>query len=155
MRLYLLRHANAAASASTDSARPLTEKGLAQAARVAFFCRDRGIAPELILTSPFVRAEQTAAMVAAELGRETVAASFLASGMRPAVALEELRGYGRFDPVLLVGHEPDLSLLTATLLGLPDSQTLRIGKATLVALDVDALQPGGARLEFLIPEKFV
>ena len=55
MFLYLLRHADAEASAESDSARKLTDKGIAQAKRVGDFLKKNGIVPEAILTSPFKR----------------------------------------------------------------------------------------------------
>ncbi len=155
MQLLLLRHADAVPSAPTDDARVLSEKGRNQARRMGRFCLERDLGVEVILSSPFLRAEETAQLVAAEVGREAMLASFLASGMTPAAAMEELRAYGRFECVMVVGHEPDLSLLAATLIGLPDSRAIRVRKATLVGLDVEALRPGGARLEFLVPARLI
>ena len=155
MRLLLLRHADAESSAPSDDLRPLSEKGRSQAGRVGRFCAARSICPELILVSPFLRADETARIVAKELERECVLAAFLASGMTPAAALEGLRAYLKFDCLMLVGHEPDFGQLAATLLGLPDPGALHIRKASLTCLDVDSLRPGGARLDFLVPAKLM
>ena len=155
MQLLLLRHADAVPSARTDDLRPLSDKGRQQAKRVARFCKERGLQPDLILTSPFLRTEETAQIVAQELKCEIVLSAFLASGMMPFAAIEELRAYQRFDCVLLVGHEPDLSALAGTLLGAGNLGAIRMRKATLAGLAVDALTPGGAHLEFLVPAKII
>ena len=64
MQLYLLRHADADTDAPTDDARPLSEKGIAQAKKVARFCEAHEMHLSLILTSPLRRAHETARPVA-------------------------------------------------------------------------------------------
>jgi len=155
MQLLLLRHADAEPSAATDDVRALSDKGRQQAKRVARFCKERGLQPDLILTSPFLRAEETARIVGDELKSERVLSAFLAAGMIPSAALEELRACQRLDCVMLVGHEPDLSALAGTLLGAGNHGALRLRKATLVGLQLESLTPGGAQLEFLIPVKMM
>lgn len=155
MQLLLLRHADAEPSARTDDVRPLSEKGKQQAKRVARFMKESGLQPDLILTSPFLRTEQTAKIVADELKCEMVLTAFLASGMMPFAAMEELRSYQRFETVLLVGHEPDLSSLAGALLGAGNSGALRMRKATLAGLNVASLTSGDAQLDFLIPAKMM
>lgn len=155
MQLLLLRHADAATEARTDDLRPLSDKGRQQAKRVARFCKEHGLQPDLILSSPFLRAEQTAQIVAETLHAELVMCAFLASGMMPFAAMEELRGYQRFETVLLVGHEPDLSSLAGALLGAGHRGAIRMRKATLAKLEVDSLSSGGAHLDFLVPAKLM
>lgn len=155
MQLLLLRHADAESSAPTDDLRALSDKGRQQAKRVARFCKERGLQPDLILTSPFLRAEETARIVGEELKSERVLSAFLAAGMMPSAAIEELRTCQRLDCVMLVGHEPDLSSLAGALLGAGNPGALRMRKATLAGLNVEALTLGGAQLEFLIPAKMV
>lgn len=155
MQLLLLRHADAVPSASTDDARPLSDKGRQQAQRVARFCKERGIQPDVILSSPFVRAEETAQIVAEELASELVLSAFLAAGMMPFAAMEELRASMHFECVMLVGHEPDLGSLAGALLGAGNPGAIRFRKATLASLDVETLTCGGANLEFLVPAKMV
>ena len=151
MTLYLLRHAEAEDRAPTDAARQLTPHGLDQARHVAAFCLRHDLRPDLILTSPFRRTIQTAELVAAVFGQTPQPAPFLASGMHPADALDELRAYDRFDSVLLVGHQPDLGLLIAALLGLESDDNLAVGKAALTGLEVNQLSPGGGTLRFFLP----
>jgi phosphohistidine phosphatase len=152
MQLYLLRHANADTHAPTDGERPLSDKGFEQARRIGRFCAKNAILPELILASPLLRTCQTAELVAKELksgGFEV--ASFLASGMDPQTAVHELQAYRRLSRVMLVGHEPDISLLIAGLLGLHNHSQVHIRKGSLTSLQVTAWRSGGTILEFSIP----
>jgi phosphohistidine phosphatase len=152
MQLYLLRHANADTPASTDFDRALSELGVCQARNVGRFCRDHGLVPEIVLTSPLLRARQTAEHFTQALGVPPAeVASFLASGMSPQMALAELRAYQDFETVLIVGHEPDFSMLITELLGLPSPEHVSVKKASLTRLSVRRLRVGGARMEFSIP----
>lgn len=151
MELYLLRHAEAVDQAPSDSARQLTPHGLEQARQVGIFCHRQGLVPELILSSPYRRAAQTAELLAAPFRQTVQSAPFLASGMHPATALAELRAYTRLRTLFLVGHQPDLGLLAATLLGLTNSESFPFGKASLLGLEVDHPAPGSASLRFFLP----
>ncbi|MEI6350389.1 MAG: phosphohistidine phosphatase SixA [Verrucomicrobiota bacterium] len=155
MQLLLLRHADAVPSAPSDDLRTLSDKGRAQAKRIGRFCHEHELKPDLILTSPFRRAEDTARIVATELKSEATVAGFLSPGMSPATAVEALMAYQRLDSVMLVGHEPDLSLLASRLLDLVDNSAIRFRKATLAGIDIPTLRPGGGELDFLIPAKLV
>lgn len=93
MQLSLLRHADAVENAVSEAARELTAKGVEQARRVGTFGRQHGLVPELILSSPYRRAEQTARIFAEETGGGKVTvAKWLASGMNSKTARAELNG---------------------------------------------------------------
>jgi phosphohistidine phosphatase len=151
MELYLLRHADANTVAETDDARPLSEKGISQAKKVARFCKEHDLKPDIILTSPVRRAAETAEIVGEALKGELMTEPWLACGMQPETALEELRGYARFGSVMIVGHQPDFSLLAAHLLGLRDNEQIAIRKASLTHFELGAFVFGGARLCFSLP----
>lgn len=151
MDLLLLRHADANTEATNDDERRLSDKGEGQAKKVARFIKEHGLAPELVLTSPVLRAEQTATIVAEHIGSELITVPWAACGMGPETALDELRAYSKFDRVLLVGHEPDFSLFAAHVLGLRDATQVRIRKASLTAVELTAFAPGAARLQWSIP----
>jgi phosphohistidine phosphatase len=136
MDLYLLRHADANTVAATDDARPLSEKGISQAKKVGRFCKEHSLKPDLILTSPVRRAAETAEIVADILKGELMTEKWLACGMQPEAALEELRGYER---------------LAAHLLGLSDNEQIGIRKASLTHFELGAFVFGGARLCFSLP----
>lgn len=155
MDLFLLRHADANTEAASDDARRLSEKGEAQAKKVARFIEAHELEPDLVLASPVRRAHETAKIVAGHLGAELITVRWAACGMDPETALDELRAYVKFDRVVLVGHEPDFSLLAALLLGLRDAAHLRIRKASLTFLELTAFAPGAARLQWSVPCRFM
>ena len=156
MVVYFLRHADAESGTGNDAKRKLTAKGLEQAEKVGRFLVAYGLLPEAIFTSPLVRAEQTAKLVAKKLGQdEIVVAPWLASGMSPGTCLEELHSSTGLGSLLLVGHEPDFSRTIATLLGDIQPQALHVRKASLTAIDLRELKPGGGRLQFLVPSRLM
>ena len=155
MELYLLRHADADTLAETDDLRAISEKGESQARKVARFCDTHGVAGMRILTSPILRAVQTAEVVAAHLKLGLRVVPWLACGMRPAEALKHLQAFASDPAVMLVGHEPDFSGLIAFLLGMPSGDHIEIRKASLTRLSVTALEKGGARLDFSLPCRFM
>lgn len=155
MTLYLLRHAEAELSATSDSARRLTAKGEDQAARTGKFCRKNGLVPEVILSSPVKRALQTATMVAGNLdGVEVVEVAWAACGMDPEEAIEGLQAYAKFRSVMLVGHQPDLGALAASLIGCADVGALHVRKSLLCAITVPHSFRGGV-LEMFVPAKLM
>lgn len=152
VQLYLLRHADADTVAVNDDDRYLSEKGQHQCLRVAKFCNQREILPEIILSSPLKRAKQTAKHMADILKLKMEVANWLAAGVIPETMIAQLKPYEDKRSVMIVGHEPDFSQFCSYLLGIP-AELIRIRKASLVSLEVIALKPSGARLDFLIPAK--
>lgn len=155
MQLYLLRHADAETVALRDDDRTLSEKGLEQARRVARFCEAQKIRPDVILCSPLIRAQQTAKPVADLLKVELITESYLSCGMHPEGAEAQLKGYAKFESVMMVGHEPDLSCLAAHFLGLPDNGNILIKKASLTLIQLHRIAPGAGTLLFSVPARFV
>lgn len=157
MLLYLLRHAEAEALAESDRLRQLTSKGEQQAAKVGKFCIKHGIGPSIILTSPVVRARQTADRVAGSLtGAELIEVPWAACGMDAFIAMEELAAYRHFPAVMLVGHQPDLGSLAAVLLGMEKVQNLRVRKALLASIDTaGGLKAGAGTLQFFLPVRLM
>jgi phosphohistidine phosphatase len=152
MHLLLLRHAEAEPMVRTDAERVLTPKGMEQAALAGDYCRRHGLRPDLILTSPYRRTVQTGEIVAAAMRDVPVQADpFLASGMEPDMAFEARRAYGHLGCLLLVGHQPDLGLLLAALLGVKDAANLPFKLATLAGLRIDRFASYGGSLELFVP----
>ena len=129
MQLFLLRHAEAEPDAANDEKRALTAKGSKQAENVGKFCLKHGFVPEMILSSPLTRAEETARLVARELNLPKLVQieEFLRPGMTAERALSGLResliGLMKREKspekasIMLVGHEPDFSNLAGVLIG--------------------------------------
>jgi phosphohistidine phosphatase len=152
MRLLILRHAEAEPATASDAERALTAKGTEQARMAGEYCRRQGLRPDLVLTSPYRRTVQTGQVIAAAWPEvPTQAEPFLASGMEPGDALESLRSYRELGCLLIVGHQPDLGLLTAALLGLRDAANLPFKLASLAGLRIDRFAAHGASLEFFVP----
>jgi phosphohistidine phosphatase len=156
LTLYILRHAEAEPEARTDAERALTSKGRDQAKAIGRFCCDQEISPALILTSPLVRAHQTAKLVCKELGEKTKleTVEFLSAGMTPETAFAHLNKFTEPGPLMLVGHEPDLSEFIAASIG-SASEGIRLRKAGLAKLTLPETKPGVGTLDFLLTPKLL
>ena len=115
MELYLIRHADALPLADgnvdVDENRPLSPAGLEQCKTIAGGLQRKGVALQVILTSPLLRARQTAeGIVKAWTGTppEIQVCDQLAPGKKPRKLARMLKDLQR-EPIALIGHEPDLS----------------------------------------------
>ena len=110
--LWLLRHGDAAAG-SPDAERPLTEKGERQSRAAGRALAALGVRIDACMTSPKVRAADTAKLACEALGIEPQLEPKLAGGPFDAESLAA----GLGDNVLLVGHDPDFSMAVHALTG--------------------------------------
>jgi phosphohistidine phosphatase len=149
MELLILRHADAVFDAPSDFDRQLSEKGVRQAHEVASFLKTEHCTPDLVLTSPAVRARSTAEVIGRELKVQVIECPWAVPGMYAEDAIRQLNAFSHFNRVLLVGHQPDLAELTARLLGMPNPDRLHIRKAALIHLRM--LGGAGASLEAFVP----
>jgi phosphohistidine phosphatase len=129
--LYMLRHGAAEEGNGDDAARRLTAKGEEQARAAGRALAALGAEIDACLTSPKVRAAETARLACAVLGLEPETATELRGGGFDALSLSTGRG-----DVLLVGHEPDLSSEVARLTG----AKLKLRKGGLAVIDGSILQ---------------
>jgi phosphohistidine phosphatase len=141
--LYRVRHAiaEAEAPAGVDSDRGLTEAGERKMRRVALGLRRLGVRPDLVLTRPLRRAEQTAAILAKVLAPHLAVELRppLAPGHTPKETLRNLSARGRPRHVLLIGHQPDLGYLASHLLtGAAYTLMLGFKKGGIAAIEVAA-----------------
>ncbi len=148
-----MRHAEAEVRSAegNDRERALTDKGREQSRRIGKFLRRNELVPDVILSSPYARAWQTAEIVCdeADLDDPTLA-GWLACGMTPETAMHELKAFSRFPGLMIVGHQPDLSELCAKLLGLHDPIQIPFKKAALICLELEEFRPTSARLVFAL-----
>jgi phosphohistidine phosphatase len=116
VRLYLVRHAEAARG-EPDELRPLTVDGREAARALGARLAAEGARPDAVLTSPLLRARETAAELGRALGREPEPDERLA----PGATVESLRAAvaGRGEEVVVVGHQPDCGEIAAGLSGGP------------------------------------
>lgn len=153
MELILLRHGKAEnTNPGGDFSRELVEKGREQSRRAARLLKGAGKLPDIVLTSPLIRARQTAdefCTTAAIPG--AVIQGWLASGMHPETALAELSAFRDFKQVAIVGHEPDFSSLVEWILGVGGGG-VEIKKGAIACLTVSPPSRHGL-LRYLIPPK--
>ena len=144
MDVYILRHgiAEVAVAGMTDADRALVPEGRKKLQAVLRVARELGVAPAAILTSPYLRAVQTAEVAAEVLGYtgEIIRVDGLRPGSTPRDAWEEIRLHQGLPSVLVSGHEPLLSSLAAYLLGVP-SLLIDLKKGAIIRIDVDRLGP--------------
>ncbi len=125
-----MRHGDAEEGTGDDAARRLTAKGERQARTAGRALAALGVKLDACLTSPRVRAADTARLACEALGLEPETAEELQGGPFDSLALTAGRG-----DVLLVGHEPDLSAEVARLTG----ANVSLGKSGLAAVDDNVL----------------
>jgi phosphohistidine phosphatase len=151
VELWLLRHGDAEDGDGDDAARRLTPKGEAQAAAAgrALAALDREFLA--VYASPRVRARDTAGPVAEALGLEPQIHVPLSGGFGPGDVATLILGFDRGGRVVLVGHEPDFSMLVEHTTGA--QITMKKGGIAVIRLDdeeenrlVSLLRPGELRL---------
>ena len=161
MNLYLLRHAIAAERGTSDygsdAERPLTDEGVAKMRRLARSMKALGLEFEAIVSSPYLRARQTAEVVAKVLGwgEPVLLTPLLApDGDRRELVSWLNRDYGEGKGVMLVGHEPYLSELASVLSAGTTTASLDMRKGGLCWLTANGLRYGQcATLRWLLPPK--
>jgi phosphohistidine phosphatase len=114
MQLYLVRHAEATPG-SPDELRPLSDEGLEQARDLGERLRNDGVVPDVVLTSPLLRARQTGEAIARATGSTQEIDERLAPGATAETVREAISGRG--ERVIVVGHQPDCGRIAASLSG--------------------------------------
>jgi phosphohistidine phosphatase len=163
MNLYILRHGIAVepgtAAYAKDADRPLTPKGERKLGQIAEALEDLGISFDLILSSPFLRARQTAELVAEALkNRKQLSLSDELTPHGNPKKLIEFIQHVQPAPnnVLLVGHEPYLSEFISWLLVGNSTLSVIMKKGGLCKLSAESLKPGRcATLEWLLTPKLM
>jgi phosphohistidine phosphatase len=114
VRVFLVRHADAERG-EPDELRVLSAKGREQSRRLAEQFAAEGVRPAAVLTSPLVRAHETADAIARATGTQAEPVERLA----PGATVDDLRAAvaGRDEPVVVVGHQPDCGRIVAALTG--------------------------------------
>jgi phosphohistidine phosphatase len=153
--LHLLRHAHAGDPETwqgPDDLRPLSKRGRRQAERLGAFLAEHGIRPDVIVSSPKLRAQQTAERVAEALGLRVELDDRLAGGYDLGQLEDIVLTTGGHAP-MLVGHDPDLSIALARLVG---GSGLTMRKGALATLEVRRpFRTGNAMLRWLLPPELL
>ena len=139
MKLIVVRHAAAVERSSdiSEETRFLTTEGRVFFRKTARTMLKNGVDPGLVLTSPLLRAVQTADILA-----ETLAYSgplVVRNELRPGFDMKSLDklldDYGSVDELVIVGHEPDMSVLVAFLTSRPGGLNFKKGMAVKLKID--------------------
>ncbi len=130
MHLYLVRHAEAAPG-EPDDLRPLTAAGREAARELGRKLAAEGVRPDTVLTSPLLRARETAAELGKALGTKPEADERL----RPGATADAVRDavLDRGEHVVVVGHQPDCGRIAAELTGGAEP---KLPPAGLIEIDV-------------------
>lgn len=144
MKLYIVRHAAAIERTAEvpEEERYLTSEGRALFRKTARTMLKNGVEPSLILTSPLVRAVQTADILAEALSYigPVVVTDELSPGFDLAAFRRLLDRFHRVDDLVIVGHEPDFGGVVSSLLSLQGGVGLKKGAAVKLKVDPTDLQ---------------
>jgi phosphohistidine phosphatase len=157
MEIYILRHGIAVERGTSgykkDADRPLTKEGEEKMHQIADAMLGIGLKLDLILSSPYVRAEQTAQSVAAAFDLDVTITKTLVPAGNAVQLIAEIN-QATADRVLLVGHEPDLSRLISVLLTGGTDSSIEMKKGSLCKLTSEKLSFGrSATLNWLLTPK--
>jgi phosphohistidine phosphatase len=140
MEIYILRHgvAEDGQPGQPDAERALTADGRKKLRNILRTAAAAGVAPSLILTSPYKRALQTAQLAAEilEYKGELLRTKALEPAAAPKTVWDEIRVHKDEAQILLAGHEPLFSRLTAYLLGSPNLQ-VDFKKGAIACVEVE------------------
>lgn len=145
MKLIIVRHAAAIERTAevSEEQRYLTSEGRAFFRKTARTMLKKGVEPSLILTSPLVRAVQTADILAESLGYigSVAVTDELSPGFDVAALRRLLEKFHQVDELVIVGHEPDLSTVVSSLLSLREGFTFKKGSAFRLTIDETFAKP--------------
>lgn len=137
MILHFVRHAEAieATMSLPDEWRSLTKKGRATTSKMRSIIFKNGPKPGIIITSPLVRAVQTAEILFKKIHKESeiVISEHLLPGTHINKFIKYIQSYDKDSCVVIVGHEPMLSMIVSKLLDKP-SDSVKIKKSACVTL---------------------
>jgi phosphohistidine phosphatase len=152
MFLHLLRHADAGdpeAWEGPDAARPLSDNGRKQSERLGKYLAGIAFKGGPFISSPKLRAAQTAELVADEVKAKVDLDDRLGESLSLEVVEGVLRDAGDPERAVLIGHDPDFSDLLTELV---DTTRVEMRKGALARIEVDRpLRPGAGTLRWLIP----
>jgi phosphohistidine phosphatase len=141
MNLYLIRHAIAVDEFEDDSQRPLTDKGKKKMRQIAKGLRALGVEFDLILSSPYVRARETAEILEEvfKMRKEVKFSENLIPLGDPNLLIAEMNEKYTVGSVALVGHEPFLTALIGLLIADNTNVDITLKKGGVCSLSADDL----------------
>ena len=161
MEIYVVRHGIAIdrkdPKCPPDPERYLTEEGVEKTKRVAAGVAALSAAPDLMLSSPYVRATQTAEIFAAALDypkQKIRRSDLLLPGAEPTLFFRELVKDKQTSTLFIFGHAPQLDDLIATALGSKHHIT-SLKKAGVALIELKRVSPPSGQLLWLAPPKLL
>lgn len=153
--MYFLRHGIAADRdewKGDDASRPLTAEGRDRMEREAKALADVGLNPDVIVTSPLVRAKQTAEILAdaLKMRKKLVEDERVAQNFDRAKLAGVLQDHAGADNVVLVGHEPDFSALIGDVVG---GAAIVLKKGGIACVELTSASAPAGSLLWLVPPK--
>jgi phosphohistidine phosphatase len=162
MKIYLIRHSNAVdpgtAEYDDDSQRPLTEKGRGKMQKITSALKRLDVQPDLIVSSPYVRARQTAEILAKGLRykKALVFSDTIVPMGKSDEIIAEINEKYHVDELVLVGHEPCFSMFIGTLTAGNPDLTINLKNGGVCCLSVDDLHTDRrAVMEWLLSPKIL
>ena len=157
VELYLVRHAIAAERGPEwpdDARRPLTERGIQRFREEVAGLRTLDVAIQEVISSPLVRAKQTADLLAAGLDGKPVVRILkaLEPGHSPTTVISQVARLARRSKIAIVGHEPDLGELAAHLVGASRPLPFRKGSVCRIDLESFTSRHAGSLIWFVTPK---
>ena len=152
MLLFLLRHGDASQEAFSDRQRPLSEEGKISILRVAKYLTDENISVTKIITSPLLRAWQTALIIGDnfKISESIQESEYLLPESNPADIISELKNFSDDEKVLLVSHQPFLGLLISQLI-CKGFANIEVRKGSLACVETEQpVSAGKGVLRFLL-----
>jgi phosphohistidine phosphatase len=161
MEIYIVRHGDAIdrndPQITSDAMRWLTDEGRDEVAVSARLLEKVGVKPDLVLSSPMVRARQTAEIICDRIGPAAgpLSSEHLVYGGSLAGVLDDIVQHGKPTSVVLAGHMPSVGALVGYLAWArpEDGVPFRTAEVARVDLPDDTLEPGFGDLRWLIPPK--
>ena len=142
MRLYIVRHGKAHqdSASGTDYDRELMNRGVRQAEWLGEQFAELDDPPTLLVSSPVVRARQTADIVGSALELDVEHDDRLDTETTPGIALEVIIGYPEVESLAIFGHNPTFSALASHISG----QGIGLKTGQCLVVDCDPREPIGS-----------
>ena len=151
MLIYIIRHGQAQGSSATgrDRDRKLTEKGHQQSRAIGVYLAGCRPMPRRVITSPLVRAQETAIAACEPMALAMQTDDRLGSDQGLSEMLAVLEDHREEDAIAIVGHMPTLGQLCTSLTegATGSTSSLRTGEVAVIRVDGDELVGGGVLIE--------
>ncbi len=148
MKLYIVRHADAVSVGGdihSDFDRTLTDRGRSDAVMMARMLAHLDIDIQAVLTSPLVRAVETGEIFGRELKREAATTQNLEPGFSPRSLYEEVASMPGKAGIVLIGHQPDVSMFISYLVSPNQGATIAMETAAIACVHLQLTGEGQLR----------